>query len=85
LHWITSGEEKSQKERSKCPPCTVRSQSGICILGSDPEIHAKQIQELFQAGATIVNIHSGEADQKKVIAFCGKEVLPRLKNQQNAA
>ena len=51
----------------------MRSQSGIWILGSDPEIHAKQIQELFQAGATIVNIHSGEADQKKVIDFAERK------------
>jgi TAT-translocated FGD2 family F420-dependent dehydrogenase len=54
-------------------------------IGSNPEIHANKIQELFQAGATIVNIHSGEADQKKVIDFYGKKVLPRLKKQQNAA
>jgi hypothetical protein len=26
-----------------------------------------------------VNIHSGQADQKRVIDFYGKEVLPRIK------
>ena len=35
--------------------------------------------ELFQSGATIVNIHSGQSDQRKVIEFYGKEVLPKLR------
>jgi hypothetical protein len=27
-----------------------------------------------------VNIHSGQAEQRKVIEFYGKQVLPKLKN-----
>jgi F420-dependent hydroxymycolic acid dehydrogenase len=49
-------------------------------VGTDPNMHLKTITELFQSGATIVNIHSGQADQKKVIHFYGKEVLPRLRS-----
>jgi TAT-translocated FGD2 family F420-dependent dehydrogenase len=49
-------------------------------IGTDPSVHLKTINELFQSGATIVNVHSGQADQKKVIDFYGKEVLPRLRN-----
>ena len=49
-------------------------------VGTDPNVHLKTITELFQSGATIVNIHSGQADQKKVIDFYGKEVLPKLRS-----
>ena len=48
-------------------------------VGTDPEAHIKTITDLFSSGATIVNIHSGQADQKRVIDFYGKEVLPRIK------
>jgi alkanesulfonate monooxygenase SsuD/methylene tetrahydromethanopterin reductase-like flavin-dependent oxidoreductase (luciferase family) len=48
-------------------------------IGTDPAVHIKKINELFSSGATIVNIHSGQGDQKKVIEFYGKEVLPKVK------
>jgi TAT-translocated FGD2 family F420-dependent dehydrogenase len=48
-------------------------------VGTDPEAHIKTITDLFSSGATIVNIHSGQADQKRVIDFYGKEVLPRIR------
>ncbi len=48
-------------------------------VSTDPELHTKTITDLFSSGATIVNIHSGQADQKRVIDFYGKEVLPRIK------
>jgi alkanesulfonate monooxygenase SsuD/methylene tetrahydromethanopterin reductase-like flavin-dependent oxidoreductase (luciferase family) len=48
-------------------------------VGTDPETHIKAITDLFSSGATIVNIHSGQADQKRVVDFYGKEVLPRIK------
>jgi F420-dependent hydroxymycolic acid dehydrogenase len=49
-------------------------------LGTDPAVHIKTVTELFNSGVRIVNIHSGQADQKRVIEFYGKEVLPRLKH-----
>jgi TAT-translocated FGD2 family F420-dependent dehydrogenase len=49
-------------------------------VGTDPAVHIKVITELFDSGATIVNVHSGQADQKRVIEFYGKEVLPRIKH-----
>jgi TAT-translocated FGD2 family F420-dependent dehydrogenase len=55
------------------------------VVNSDPEAHIKKIKELFQSGVTIVNIHSGEADQKRVIDFYGTKVLPGLKKQSKAA
>jgi F420-dependent hydroxymycolic acid dehydrogenase len=48
-------------------------------VGTDPQAHIKTIADLFSSGATIVNIHSGQADQKRVIDFYGNEVLPRIK------
>jgi TAT-translocated FGD2 family F420-dependent dehydrogenase len=47
-------------------------------VGEDPEIHIKKIRELFDSGATIVNIHTGQADQKKLIDFYGAKVLPKF-------
>jgi F420-dependent hydroxymycolic acid dehydrogenase len=36
---------------------------------------------LFDSGASIVNVHSGQPDQKKVIDFYGNSVLPALKSR----
>ena len=47
-------------------------------VGTDPWPHIDAINQLFAAGATIVNIHSGQEDQKKVIDFYGRDVLPKL-------
>jgi TAT-translocated FGD2 family F420-dependent dehydrogenase len=48
-------------------------------VSTDPNVHLKTVTELFESGVTIVNIHSGQNDQKRVIEFYGKEVLPRIK------
>ena len=48
-------------------------------VGTDPVVHANKLMELFNSGATGVHIHSGQPDQKRVIDFYGKEVLPRLR------
>ena len=39
----------------------------------------KALQEAFKGGASEVHVHSGQADQRRVIEFYGKEVLPRLR------
>jgi F420-dependent hydroxymycolic acid dehydrogenase len=49
------------------------------VVSTDPNVHVKAIRELFESGATEVNVHSGQADQRRLIAFYGEEVLPRLK------
>jgi|SRR5437016_3669321 len=51
---------------------------GEWVVGTDPEKHVEEIERLFESGATIVNIHSGQNDQKKVIDFYGASVLPKL-------
>ncbi|MGA2410809.1 MAG: LLM class flavin-dependent oxidoreductase, partial [Candidatus Binataceae bacterium] len=50
-------------------------------ISTDPDVHAKALVELFNSGATIVNVHSGQADQMRVIDFYGKQVLPRVREQ----
>ena len=47
-------------------------------VGTDPATHVEAITKLFDSGATIVNIHSGQPDQKKVIEFYASSVLPKL-------
>jgi TAT-translocated FGD2 family F420-dependent dehydrogenase len=54
---------------------------GDWTVSSDPAAHVQTIEKLFRSGATIVNIHSGQPDQQKVIEFYGREVLPKVRNQ----
>ena len=51
-------------------------------IGTDPDVHVKALQEAFSGGATEVHIHSGQRDQRRVIEFYGKEVLPRFRKTQ---
>jgi hypothetical protein len=53
-------------------------------VSTDSAPHLKVINELFDSGATIVNIHSGQRDQARVIDFYGREVLPRLKRPKTS-
>jgi TAT-translocated FGD2 family F420-dependent dehydrogenase len=47
-------------------------------VGTDPAIHVKKIHDLFDSGATIVNIHCGQPDQMRVLDFYGSQVLPKI-------
>jgi F420-dependent hydroxymycolic acid dehydrogenase len=58
---------------------------GDWTVSSSPDAHVQAINKLFDSGVTIVNIHSGQADQHKVIEFYGGAVLPRVKSQKAAA
>ena len=44
------------------------------------EQHHDKIQALFDSGVSIVNIHAGQMDQKKVIDFYARRVLPKFKH-----
>jgi len=48
-------------------------------VSTDPQVHIKKINELFDSGANIVNIHCGQDDQRRLIEFYGKQVLPHVK------
>jgi TAT-translocated FGD2 family F420-dependent dehydrogenase len=54
-------------------------------VSSLPDAHVQTIEKLFDSGVTIVNIHSGQPDQQRVIDFYGREVLPRVRNPTAAA
>ena len=49
-------------------------------ISTDPAVHVKKMRELFDSGATIVNVHSGQPDQARVIEFYGSHVLPAFKH-----
>jgi F420-dependent hydroxymycolic acid dehydrogenase len=53
---------------------------GDWTVSSNADAHVQTIKKLFDSGVTIVNIHSGQPDQQKVIEFYGREVLPRVRN-----
>jgi F420-dependent hydroxymycolic acid dehydrogenase len=48
-------------------------------VGTDPQVHINKVNELFESGVSIVNIHAGQQDQKRVIEFYGREVIPHIK------
>jgi TAT-translocated FGD2 family F420-dependent dehydrogenase len=49
-------------------------------VSTDPNVHIQAIEKLFASGVTIVNIHSGQPDQKTVLEFYGAHVLPKIKS-----
>jgi TAT-translocated FGD2 family F420-dependent dehydrogenase len=53
-------------------------------IGPDPDDHIAAVNRLFDSGATIVNIHSGQIDQQKVIDFYGNWVLPEIAGRRQA-
>jgi hypothetical protein len=55
------------------------------VIGEDAEVHIRGIQKHADAGATDVFIHSGQADQRRVIDFYAREVLPRVRQIRQAA
>jgi F420-dependent hydroxymycolic acid dehydrogenase len=73
---VRDPQEIQRRAESELP---IEKVYGDWPVSSDPQVHVKAVMELFQSGASIVNIHSGQANQKQVIEFYGKEVLPKLK------
>ena len=47
-------------------------------LADETELR-EALEKAFDGGATEVHIHSGQPDQRRVIEFYGKEVLPRFR------
>jgi TAT-translocated FGD2 family F420-dependent dehydrogenase len=76
---IPDPAEIQRRAESEIPLKEVYSEWPV---STDPAVHVKKVTELFESGVTLVNIHAGQRDQKRVIEFYGKEVLPRLRNAQ---
>ncbi len=49
------------------------------VVGSDPAIYIRKMHDLFDSGVSIINIHSGQPDQARVIDFYAEHVLPAFK------
>jgi TAT-translocated FGD2 family F420-dependent dehydrogenase len=47
-------------------------------IGTDPSTHIAKVRELHESGATIVNIHAGQSDQRRVVEFYGTKVIPKV-------
>lgn len=73
---VRDPEEIQKEADSEIPLDEVYSEWPV---STDPQVHIKKVNELFESGVSIVNVHSGQADQKKVIEFYGREVLPKIK------
>jgi TAT-translocated FGD2 family F420-dependent dehydrogenase len=50
------------------------------LVSDDPDVHIAAIRELAALGATHVFVHSPQPDQRKVIDFYGRRVLPALRS-----
>lgn len=49
------------------------------VVSPDPAAHIKGIEDLWESGVSVVNVHSGQANQQSVIDFYAREVLPKLR------
>ena len=78
LYDVPSPVEIQQKAEAGTPmPEVLKS----WVVSTDPEAHIRKIKELFDGGATIVNVHCPQAEQAKVIEFYGSHVLPHFRQQ----
>lgn len=53
----------------------------LCISG-DPEAHVKFVQQFIDMGFTHLYFHSAGPDQRDFLVGYGKDVLPRIRQQQ---
>jgi TAT-translocated FGD2 family F420-dependent dehydrogenase len=58
---------------------SLETLAGQWPVSTDAEPHIAAIKELFDSGVSIVNIHSGQPDQDRVIDFYAAEVLPAFR------
>lgn len=69
-------------ERRAAAELPVEQVTADWTVSPNPGDHIAALNRLFDSGATIVNIHSGQIDQQKVIDFYGNWVLPELAGRQ---
>ncbi len=72
-HAIRDPAEIQRRAEAEVPQGKVLSSWPI---GNDPRRHIEAIEKLFDSGATTVNIHAAQNDQKSAIEFYGSKVLP---------
>jgi hypothetical protein len=84
LTWMRHKSECEEGARAGGKTALRRCQSrssniSSWAIGTDPAVHIKKMHELFDGGVSIVNVHSGQPDQKRVMELYGMHVLPALK------
>jgi alkanesulfonate monooxygenase SsuD/methylene tetrahydromethanopterin reductase-like flavin-dependent oxidoreductase (luciferase family) len=72
-------QDPAQIERQAQAELPLPKVYGNWTVSRDPAAHIEAINKLFDSGAWIVNVHSGQPDQQKVIDFYGRQVAPHLK------
>ncbi len=72
--------DPAQIERQAQADLPLPKVYGEWTVSTDPAAHVQAVKKLFDSGVSIVNIHTGQSDQQKVIEFYGREVLPKLRN-----
>jgi TAT-translocated FGD2 family F420-dependent dehydrogenase len=77
--------DPAQIERQAQADLPLPKVYGDWTVSTDPAVHVKAIHKLFDSGVSIVNIHSGQPDQQKVLDFYGKKVLPQLKGDATSS
>ena len=48
-------------------------------VSPDPEVHIQKLRSLFDSGVSIVNVHCPMQDQRQVIEFYARNVLPHFR------
>jgi TAT-translocated FGD2 family F420-dependent dehydrogenase len=66
-------------ERRAAQEIPLKSVYADWPVSEDPAVHVKAIRALLDQGVSQVFVHSGQRDQHRVVAFYGREVLPRLR------
>lgn len=74
---ISDPEEIEQEAREELPLEQIFGQWPVSI---DPSVHFRTLADLFESGATVVNVHSGQPNQSKVVEFYANNVLPKLRS-----
>ena len=73
---IVSPSDVEERAAKEIPLSKVMAE---WLISSEPAKHVQKIQELRASGISIVNIHSGQEDQRAVIDFYARHVLPELR------
>jgi TAT-translocated FGD2 family F420-dependent dehydrogenase len=73
---VTDPAEIERKADAEVPIDTVLESWAV---GTDPDTHISKVKALFASGASIVNIHTGQQNQKRVIDFYGSHVIPAVR------
>ena len=76
LYNVKSPAEIQQKADAGTPLPEVQKSWAI---GTEPVVHINKMRQLFDSGVSIVNVHSGQPDQTRVIEFYAQRVLPAFK------